>query len=151
MKILYIDMDNVLVDFQSGINNLSDNQKEKYKDNYDNCPGIFSLMTPLDGAIEAYEKLAEKYDTYILSTSPWNNPSACKDKLLWVKKYLGKVAYKRLILSHHKNLNMGDYLIDDRLANGVKDFKGEHIHFKSDRFRNWDTVLNYLLEKNIYN
>ena len=59
MKILYIDMDNVLVDFQSGINNLSDNQKEKYKDNYDNCPGIFSLMTPLDGAIEAYEKLAE--------------------------------------------------------------------------------------------
>ena len=80
MKILYIDMDNVLVDFQSGINNLSDNQKEKYKDNFDNCPGIFSLMTPLDGAIEAYEKLAEKFDTYILSTSPWNNPSACKDK-----------------------------------------------------------------------
>ena len=32
-----------------------------------------------------------------------------------MQKYLVKSAYKRLILSHHKNLNAGDYLIDDRL------------------------------------
>jgi len=30
------------------------------------------------------------------------------------KKYLGESAHKRLILTHHKNLNHGDYLIDDR-------------------------------------
>ena len=64
---------------------------------------------------------------------------------MWVKKYLGKAAYKRLILSHHKNLNIGDYLIDDRTANGAGEFKGEHIHFKTDRFKDWKDVLNYLL------
>ena len=144
-QILYVDMDNVLVDFKSGIESLSPEDKIKYKGRYDECPDIFSLMVPLNGAVEAYEQLSKKYDTYILSTSPWDNPSAGKDKLLWVKKYLGKAAYKRLILSHHKNLNIGDYLIDDRTANGAGMFKGEHIHFKTDRFKNWDDVLNYLL------
>jgi len=33
-----------------------------------------------------------------------------------VKTHLGADAYKRLILTHHKNLNVGDYLIDDRIA-----------------------------------
>ena len=33
-----------------------------------------------------------------------------------MKKYLGEIAYKRLILTHHKNLNFGDFLIDDRTA-----------------------------------
>ena len=59
-------------------------------------------------------RLKDKYDIYILSTAPWDNPSAWSDKLEWVKRYLGEVCYKRLILSHHKNLNAGDYLIDDR-------------------------------------
>ena len=143
--ILYIDMDNVLVDFNSGIESLSEEDKINYKSRYDECPGIFSLMVPLPGAIEAYEQLSKKYDTYILSTSPWDNPSAGKDKLLWVKKYLGKVAYKRLILSHHKNLNSGDYLIDDRTANGAGEFKGEHIHFGQQPFTDWRSVITYLI------
>ena len=127
MKILFVDMDNVLVDFKSGINNLSEKDKKKYIDNYDEVPRIFSLMNPMPNAIESYQKLSKTYDTYILSTAPWNNPTAWSDKLLWVKRYLGKYAYKRLILSHNKNLNFGDYLIDDRLANGAGDFKGELI------------------------
>ena len=38
----------------------------------------------------------------------------------WVKKYLGSHAKKRLILTHHKNLSLGDYLIDDRITTAVK-------------------------------
>ena len=75
------------------------------------------------------KNLTEHFDVYILSTAPWNNPSAWSDILLWVQKHLGDIAYKRLILSSNKNLNAGDYLIDDRTANGASDFKGEHIHF----------------------
>ena len=145
MKILFVDMDNVLVDFKSGINNLSEKDKNKYLNNYDEVPGIFSLMYPLPNAIKSYQKLSKTYDTYILSTAPWNNPTAWSDKLLWVKRYLGKYAYKRLILSHNKNLNFGDYLIDDRLANGAGDFKGELIQFGSEKFKTWKDVLNYLL------
>ena len=145
MKILFVDMDNVLVDFKSGINNLSEKDKNKYLKNYDEVPRIFSLMNPMPNAIESYQKLSKTYDTYILSTAPWNNPTAWSDKLLWVKRYLGKYAYKRLILSHNKNLNFGDYLIDDRLANGAGDFKGELIQFGSEKFKTWEDVLDYLL------
>ena len=144
-KILYVDMDNVLVDFPSGISKISKALQSEYEDRLDEVPGIFSLMAPIKGAIESYKKLSQKFDTYILSTAPWKNSSGWSDKNEWVKKYLGDVAYKRLILSHHKNLNYGDYLIDDRLANGADLFKGEHIHFGSDKFPNWESVCAYLL------
>ena len=137
-------MDNVLVDFKTGIDRISSYNKKEYEGRYDEVPDIFSLMDPMEGAIESYNKLSSQYDTYILSTSPWDNPSAWQDKILWVKKYLEKSAYKRLILSHHKNLNRGDYLIDDRLKNGTDKFIGEHIHFGTDKFPDWKSVLSYL-------
>ena len=141
-------MDGVLVDFQSGIDSLTEKQRQSFKDGLDDVPGIFSKMKPVEGAIEAYEELTRHFDVYILSTAPWNNPSAWTDKLLWVKKYLGDLAHKRLILSHNKHLNDGDFLIDDRTANGAGRFKGEHIKFLSEEFQNWDDVLNYLIPKN---
>jgi len=52
---------------------------------------------------------------------------------------------KRLILSSHKNLNRGDYLIDDRTANGADKFSGELISFGTEKFPDWDAVLKYLL------
>ena len=145
MKIVYVDMDSVLVNFQSGIDALTEEERTAFKDDLDDVPGIFSKMKPVDGAIEAYEKLTKHFDVYILSTAPWNNPSAWTDKLLWVQEHLGDQAHKRLILSHNKNLNAGDFLIDDRTANGAEEFKGEHIHFLSEKFKNWNDVLNYLI------
>ena len=143
-KIIYVDMDNVLVDFPSGIEKIPTYMKEKYKDDLDEVPGIFAMMDPLPDAIAGYHRLCEKYDVYILSTAPWKNPLAWSDKLVWVQRYLGEIAYKRLIISHHKNLNRGDYLIDDRTKNGAGEFKGEHIHFGTKDFPNWDSVCNYL-------
>ncbi len=145
MKILYIDLDNVLVDFQTGIDSLDEKMKTEYEGQYDETPGIFSQMAPKTGAIEAVKALSPKYDIYILSTAPWNNPSAWSDKLNWVKQYLGEICYKRLILTHHKDLNRGDFLIDDRTNNGAGEFKGELILFGSEQFPNWDKVLEYLL------
>ena len=144
-KLLYVDMDNVLVDFKTGIEKLDEATFKEFEGRYDEVPGIFGLMEPMSGAIEAYEILAEKFDAYILSTSPWGNDTAASDKVRWVKKYLGEVAYKRLILSHHKHLNKGDYIIDDRTKNGVEHFEGEHIHFGTERFPDWDSVMSYLM------
>jgi 5'(3')-deoxyribonucleotidase len=147
MKTLYIDMDNVIVDFPSAFSKIDENILQQYEDNKDEIDGIFGLMEPMSDAINSIEFLSNHFDVYILSTAPWNNPSAWTDKLLWIKKHLPEIAYKRLILSHHKNLNHGDYLIDDRLHNGVKDFKGEHIHFGQGEFNSWDSVLQYLIRK----
>ena len=144
-KVLYFDMDNVLVNFQSGLDQLSEEVLQQYEGQLDNIPNVFSLMKPLDGALEAYTMLASTYDSYILSTAPWGNISSWSDKAAWVQEHLGDSAKKRLILSHNKNLNIGNYLIDDRTANGAGQFMGEHIHFGSEKFPNWKSVLDYLL------
>ena len=41
----------------------------------------------------------------------------------------------------------GNYIIDDREANGILDFEGEHIKFGEGEYIGWDQVLNYLLSK----
>ena len=146
-KILYVDMDNVLVDFPSAFPRVSPELLTKHGDDKDEIPGIFSLMDPIPGAIESFNELSKLFDTYILSTSPWENDSAWTDKLKWVKKHLGESAYKRLILSHHKNLNIGDFLIDDRTKNGADKFQGEHIHFGTEKFPDWKSVVEYLNQK----
>jgi len=146
-KILYIDMDNVLVDFASGIAQLPPEIVKKYSDNLDDVPGIFSLMDAMPGAIEAFSELATRFNTYILSTAPWENHSAWSDKLLWVKYHLGLPAYKRLILTHHKDLNRGDFLVDDRTKRGADKFSGELILFGSERFPDWQAVTRYLRGK----
>ena len=147
-KIIYFDMDGVLVDLAAKIATYSKDfidacQKD---DTVDCIPDLFLDPPPMAGAVDAFNKFvnSDKYNVYILSTAPWENPSAWMHKRLWVDKYLGEGAYKRLILSHNKNLNMGDYLIDDRTKNGAGEFSGELIQFGSDDYPDWETVLNYL-------
>ncbi|MFK8285374.1 5' nucleotidase, NT5C type [Capnocytophaga canis] len=148
-QILYIDMDNVLVDFESGLEKIDEETLKKYEGCYDEIPGVFALMKPMEGAVEVAHQLAEKYDVYVPSTSPWLNPSAWSDKLKWIQCYFGKdpnsIFYKRLILSSHKNLNMGAILIDDRLKNGTDKFQGSHIHFGTEKFPDWKSVLQELM------
>jgi 5'-nucleotidase len=149
-KILYLDMDNVLVDFESAFPRIPEQHLEDYAGRMDEVPGIFSLMNPLPGAIEAHAELSQLFDTYILSTAPWENPSAWSDKLLWIKRHLGESAHKRLILTHQKNLNHGHFLVDDRTKNGAAAFPGEHIHFGTPRFPDWPTVVSYLRTRSDY-
>ena len=146
-KILYVDMDNVLVDFPTALPRIAPETLREYEGRLDEVPGIFYRMDPVAGALEAFNELAGIFDTYILSTSPWENPSAWSDKLLWVKRHLGKSAHKRLILSHHKNLNYGHFLVDDRTKNGADRFPGEHLLFGSPEFPDWPTVVGYLRER----
>ena len=146
-KILYVDMDNVLVDFPAAVATLEVDTLIEYEGRLDEVPGLFAKMPPMEQALESYTQLHDWFETYILSTAPWENPSAWRDKLEWVKKYLGQNARKRLILSHNKHLNQGHYLIDDRPNNGAKDFIGEWIQFGSEIFPDWGTVLDYLRDK----
>ena len=133
-KIIYIDMDGVLVDIQTELNRTGWHQH------------IFKDLQPIGYAVEAFKKLCETdgLDVYILSTAPWGMPKSWTHKRMWVSKHLGKHAYKKLILSNHKNLLSGDYLIDDRTANGAGEFGGELIQFGTDKFPDWTSVLNYL-------
>lgn len=147
--VLYIDMDNVLVDFASALTKVPPDLLEEYAERFDEIPGIFGLMDPMPGAIDAVSALMAKYDLFILSTAPWLNPTAWSDKVSWIHTHFGidqdSPLHKRLILSHHKHLNRGEYLIDDRDANGANRFEGELIKFGTKPFENWEVVTRYLL------
>jgi len=143
-KIVFIDMDNVLVDFSSALQLQSKETLQMYEGRYDEIPHLFGKMLPMPHALESYRRIAAKYDTYILSTAPWLNPSAWYDKVMWVQRYLNDLAYKRLILTHHKNLCAGDYLIDDRRHNGAGQFRGELLQFGLAPYATWEDVCTCL-------
>ena len=138
-------MDGVLTDWDEVIRRQDGDTLIEYRGRFDEIPGLFSQMKPMQGAIKAFGLLAWHYDVYILSTPGWSVTESWTHKADWVKHWLPDAAYKRLILTHHKNLLAGDYLIDDRTAHGVDKFKGEHIHFGAEKYPDWGSVLKYLL------
>lgn len=156
-KIVWLDMDGVLVNFRKGVDEILERNpefKEKYKGEYDRMHGVFRNPPPIDGAIEAVKKLAEsgKYELYIASTAPWDNPESATDKRYWIEKYFGDLFKKKMVITHLKNMLIGDYLIDDRTKNGAGEFKGELLHFgydyvndKFNEYPNWDSILKKLL------
>ena len=91
-KIVYIDMDGVLVDLGSEMNKWFENHPhlvEKFKNCPDHIPGIFRNPPPIEGAIEAVKKLAEsgKYELFIATSAPWGNPQSLTDKRYWIENH----------------------------------------------------------------
>jgi len=141
-EIVYVDMDGVVADYDAHghLKTWEDPDRKECT-----VPEHFYTNLPLiDGAVEALRKLADKYELYFLSTPQWSNPNCWREKRIWVEAHFGELMFKRLILTHNKGLLKGSYLIDDRIAHGVDTFEGEHIHFGTEKFPNWQSVLDYL-------
>lgn len=154
-KILYIDMDGVVADFDKAITKLAPNIPLGDGPDYEvrsamldeiviKNPGFFEGLKPIEGAIEAIEELKDKYDVYFLSTPMSAVPHSYMGKKIWIKEKFGEWANKRLILTHRKDLCIGDILVDDRLKNGAGEFNGMRILFGGDLYPSWKEVLNYL-------
>jgi len=154
-KILHIDMDGVIADFEKGF--------------YKICPDIilgegpdyearslrvdqvlsentrlFLDLEPIEGAIESIKELDPLYDIHFLSTPVCHVPDSFADKKRWLDNHFGRLAHKKLILTHRKDLVIGHFLVDDRIKNGVDKFSGLHIHFGTEKFPNWEITRDYL-------
>ncbi|MEG0915560.1 MAG: hypothetical protein RSF68_00955 [Myroides sp.] len=146
-KRIYIDLDGVIVDLIGQMQielTTTAKQYQEETDLIDDSDTVFLNAQPIPHALEAVAKLEEHYNVFILSTAPWHNIHAWSQKRIWVDKYLPSM-HKKLILTHHKDHLIGDYLIDDRLKNGAENFQGKHIHIFSDAFPTWESVLDELI------
>jgi 5'-nucleotidase len=134
--VIYIDMDGVLVQSGESDHDWKSNKYSQY---------FFIDKPPIAMAQEAFHFLSQRCEVYILSTPVWGNVYCWSEKRIWVEKYLGEPAKKRLILTHNKGLNKGKILIDDSLKNGANQFEGLHIHFGTVQFPTWREVLDSLV------
>jgi len=149
-KILFIDMDGVVCDLGKAINKLRPDLDPKVfhsdvDDLFKANPYMFHDLEPIEGAISAVIDLSQHFDLYFLSTPAWASPDSFSGKRIWLENHFGSHAERRLILTHRKDLVMGHYLVDDSERHGVKDFKGEHIHFGTEKFPDWKSVYDYLM------
>jgi 5'(3')-deoxyribonucleotidase len=145
--IVYIDLDDTLCDYSSAF-------EQSKVDNPDcdfpqSVEGFFLGLAPLKDAVTTYQWLSAcpKLDVYLLSAPSVHNTHCYTEKRIWVERHLGFEAVDRLIISSHKNLCRGDYLIDDYASGkGQEGFDGRLIHFGSEQFSNWQTVRAYFTE-----
>lgn len=141
-KIVLIDMDHTMVDFDYGY--------EKGLKEYPGQPfpqskqGFWYDLPPLGNAIESVKKLRyDGYKIYILTRPSVINSISYSEKRMWIEKYFDYDMCKNLILCYDKTMVKGDYLIDDKIQTGIYEPTWEHIHFGQKGFENWIKVLGY--------
>lgn len=145
-KIVYIDMDGVLCDFMTPFNENRHNLEYPQSE-----IGFFKNLKPIEGAIYAVNKLKQYYNVYILTRPSIHNLHCYTEKAEWIKTYLGFDMLEKTIISPDKSLLIGDYLIDDTDNANQKEFCGKWLHFNSDSFKDWQSILDYLIyENNVY-
>jgi 5'-nucleotidase len=109
-------------------------------------PGLYINFLPIKGAVEAFKWLSEQpvFSVYILTVPSIKNPHCYSGKREGVEKYFGMVAVNNLIISAHKGLNRGHYLIDDCESDkGRENFEGQLMQFGFARYPDWSSVRTY--------
>jgi 5'-nucleotidase len=140
-EIVYIDMDDTICDYLSRYHEMRELHPDiKYPQSKE---GFFLQLEPLEGAIDAVNKLRKSFDVYILTRPSYMNPLCYTEKRLWIEKHFDLKFCQKLIISPNKDLLIGDYLIDDMPWPG---FKGTQLQYGKPPYENWDKILQYFNE-----
>ena len=137
---IFIDMDGVIADFE----------KAADAGNYTSRPDLYvdyKSLDVIDGAIEAVAKLNADHEVFIASTPPWTRPEVWGHKREWIGKHFPYLK-RNIILTHRKDLLIGDILIDDSKYRGQPDFQGEWFWFnKNWNNRNWEACIEWIYKE----
>lgn len=149
MKVVCLDLDGVLVDFNAGIGREPDLINEVgvpwYSDPFEMHEKHFFLnLSPLGNALVAVNKLLTEYDIDLhIASKPIPNGFCASEKCLWVEKHLPQLIKKTHLLQD-KGLLLADYLIDDDMRWKDK-FKGTFLHFNTNfPEQSWESVFESL-------
>lgn len=143
-KRIYVDLDGVMCDFlKAYLKALSEYPEQKYPQAQ---WGFFLKLEEVKDAISSFRMLQEKYDVWILTRPSFKNVNSFTEKAQWIWDHLGFDVVEKTIMSGDKSLLKGDYLIDDMDGAGQSSFEGEWIHFGSDKFPDWKSVISYLIK-----
>ena len=108
----------------------------------------FGKLEVMPGAKEALMKLNEDFDLFIASTPPWSRPDMWAAKRVWIEEHFPYLK-RKIILTHRKDLLIGDVLVDDSRWRGQPDFQGEWLWFgNNQRCLDWPATIEYIY-KNI--
>ena len=101
----------------------------------------------MPGAAEALRKLNQDFDIFIASTPPWARPDMWAAKREWIAEHFPWLK-RKLILTHRKDLLIGDILIDDSRWRGQPDFKGDWLWFgTSQRCLDWPSTIELIYKR----
>ena len=143
---IFIDMDGVIANFEKAAEQealLKEVPKLSRPDLFVN----YRNLGVIDGAIEAVAKLNADHEVFIASTPPWTRPEVWGHKREWIGEHFPYLK-RRIILTHRKDLLIGDILIDDSRYRGQPDFQGEWYWFnKNWNNRNWNACLEWIYKK----
>ena len=141
---IFIDMDGVIADFEKASNEFQrihgkTNRPDKWVD--------YRNLDVIEGAIEAVAKLNADHEVFIASTPPWLRPEVWGHKREWIGEHFPDLK-RQIILTHRKDLLIGDILIDDSRFRGQPDFQGEWYWFnKNWDNKNWKACLEWIYKE----
>ena len=141
-KTIFIDMDGVIANFAKAAKEGGwDHRPDKHVD--------YGNLEVMPGAKDALIRLNHDFDIFIASTPPWDRPDMWSAKREWIAKHFPYLK-RKLILTHRKDLLIGDILIDDSRWRGQPDFKGHWLWFgTAQRCLDWPSTLELIYNKYI--
>ena len=109
---------------------------------------FWDTVTPIDGAVEAVERLIKKgHQVYIVTATPYQSVQAKMERVLF--RYFPFITWEQVIITSRKQMIRGDVLIDD----GIHNLEGgdyKKIMFTAPHNRHYDAEANGMIRVNTW-
>ena len=98
-----------------------------------------SYLKPTSSCQKAVRLLLERYQLFFVAPStPAPRPLA--EYVEWLEQYINVPAWNHTVLTNHRQLLLGDYLVE---AEHTADPMATRLEYGSDTFKTWEDLIDY--------